>query len=602
MYGNVIIRDGVEIGGNLTVQGTTTTVNSEEVLVEDNILTLNSNLSGSPPAFLESGIQVYRGPFDDPYLFTFNEDIQTFVVGLCGISGDDRQAVATRTNLVDGNLAYWDDINSTFKDSGIAYTSLDSITGGTVFRIDSEDTTSGFFTDKIKEGTNITFTTVPSSGPGNKEIFINANFDPNGVFGDKEIPINDDTIRIDYPEALTEAGTPIISLVIPISGDFLQITGIYNSNTTGFNVQLSSPVRSSGYKINWTLNTSSQFDLGSVGQSIVPIADVTYDLGSPTNRWRDLYLDGSTLYIGSETISVVESISGNENQISFSGNELVVLDEEGSLPLSALPTEINSGLQFIDTIDPVTSFLPNVSGYSVGSYFIAISGGTLTDSISASFSVSEGDWALSNGTTWRKMPFKLPVRGITSAQIKVGGIQSDNIFPGSVTNAKLANGSVTIGKIDPNVLNVDNFNTSESNVNKVLRPDGLGGTQWGFVNTDVANLDGRVTDLENDKLDTSLFASLSGGGDVDTTTLASVSGNLQEQIDERPKKYVQTLGTDNPAIVTHNLGTRNLTYSILNTSTYALIDAEVSVPTMNTMRLQFTTPPISGQYEVTVIG
>ena len=51
-------------------------------------------------------------------------------------------------------------------------------------------------------------------------------------------------------------------------------------------------------------NTSTAVDLSSVSQSIVPSANVTYDLGSSTKYWRDLYLSGNTIYLGSQTISV----------------------------------------------------------------------------------------------------------------------------------------------------------------------------------------------------------------------------------------------------------------------------------------------------------
>jgi hypothetical protein len=51
--------DDVVVGGNLTVNGTTTTLNTETLLVEDNIVVLNSGITGSPT--LNSGIEVERG-------------------------------------------------------------------------------------------------------------------------------------------------------------------------------------------------------------------------------------------------------------------------------------------------------------------------------------------------------------------------------------------------------------------------------------------------------------------------------------------------------------------------------------------------------------
>lgn len=42
---------------------------------------------------------------------------------------------------------------------------------------------------------------------------------------------------------------------------------------------------------------------GTVKSDIVPAVDSTYDLGSPSSKFKDLYLSGSTLYLGNATIT-----------------------------------------------------------------------------------------------------------------------------------------------------------------------------------------------------------------------------------------------------------------------------------------------------------
>ena len=42
---------------------------------------------------------------------------------------------------------------------------------------------------------------------------------------------------------------------------------------------------------------------GNVLGSLLPSANITYDLGSTTQRWRDLWLSNSTIYLGNSTIS-----------------------------------------------------------------------------------------------------------------------------------------------------------------------------------------------------------------------------------------------------------------------------------------------------------
>lgn len=58
-FAKVDTTGDVTVGGNLTVNGTTTTLNTETLAVEDNIVVLNSNFTGSPT--LNAGIEVERG-------------------------------------------------------------------------------------------------------------------------------------------------------------------------------------------------------------------------------------------------------------------------------------------------------------------------------------------------------------------------------------------------------------------------------------------------------------------------------------------------------------------------------------------------------------
>lgn len=57
--GTVTVDDNLVVSGDLTVNGTTTTLNTETLAVEDNIVVLNSGVTGSPT--LDAGIEVERG-------------------------------------------------------------------------------------------------------------------------------------------------------------------------------------------------------------------------------------------------------------------------------------------------------------------------------------------------------------------------------------------------------------------------------------------------------------------------------------------------------------------------------------------------------------
>lgn len=47
------------------------------------------------------------------------------------------------------------------------------------------------------------------------------------------------------------------------------------------------------------------FNFANISSNVSPSANVTYDLGSPNYRWRDLWLSGNTINLGSATLSAV---------------------------------------------------------------------------------------------------------------------------------------------------------------------------------------------------------------------------------------------------------------------------------------------------------
>lgn len=84
-----------------------------------------------------------------------------------------------------------------------------------------------------------------------------------------------------------------------------------------------------------SLNTSIQNYLSNVSGDIVPDTDITYDLGSTTNRFRDLYLSGNTINLGDATISA--DADGNielDNNIVIDGQQLSLIRPPEQLTLN----------------------------------------------------------------------------------------------------------------------------------------------------------------------------------------------------------------------------------------------------------------------------
>ena len=70
LAGNKTFSNNVVVNGNLTVSGTTTTINTETLTIDDNIIVLNDNASGTPTE--NAGIEIERGTSTN-VLFRWNE-------------------------------------------------------------------------------------------------------------------------------------------------------------------------------------------------------------------------------------------------------------------------------------------------------------------------------------------------------------------------------------------------------------------------------------------------------------------------------------------------------------------------------------------------
>ena len=78
---DVTIGGDLVVTGDLTVSGSVTTLNTETLLVEDNQITLNSNVTGTPAA--NSGIEIERGDSTNASLI-WNESSDKWSAGLIG--------------------------------------------------------------------------------------------------------------------------------------------------------------------------------------------------------------------------------------------------------------------------------------------------------------------------------------------------------------------------------------------------------------------------------------------------------------------------------------------------------------------------------------
>lgn len=147
------------LNGNLTVNGTTTSINTETITLDDNIIVLNNNATGAPSA--NAGIEVERGDSTNVSLrwnetsdkwelttdgSTYSNIATAADVAAVTISALNDIGDVTITSASDGQFLKW---------NGTAWVN-DAIDLGT-------DTTGNYVSD-ITAGSNITVTHTPSEG------------------------------------------------------------------------------------------------------------------------------------------------------------------------------------------------------------------------------------------------------------------------------------------------------------------------------------------------------------------------------------------------------------------------------------------------------
>lgn len=213
---------------------------------------------------------------------------------------------------------------------------------------------------------------------------------------------------------------------------------------------------------NTTTFTANVGFSGFVTSSLIPSANITYDLGTSGNAWRDLYLSGNTIYLGNATISTGD----NRVIISIGGAEVFNAQEGGAGSfdgeITAPTVTANS---FVGTIS--TAAQPNIT--SVGS-LTTLSVGQITGTSGAGFAglVTAPTVNANNvgGTLSTAAQPNITSVG-TLSSLSVGGVTST----GLVSAAALTSNTLTAaGLVYP---------TTDGSTGEAIVTDGAGNLSFG---------------------------------------------------------------------------------------------------------------------------
>ena len=220
-------------------------------------------------------------------------------------------------------------------------------------------TQSEFQIGKTSEGSKISTGTLPDSGISNGDIYIDSSNSTLQVYNNAWVSVGSTLadLNVDSGTLFVDSSNDTVSVGSTSSNDRLFVNGslrlgtnptlkfsgayldVAHSNGTATQLR----VRDNGsgsdpiFKVYNASNSAEVFKVQgntvsvkdvSIEGNIVPTANVTYDLGTSSNRFKDLYLSGNTINLGTTAISVT---SDNEIDFSDSANTSVkrklVVDE-----------------------------------------------------------------------------------------------------------------------------------------------------------------------------------------------------------------------------------------------------------------------------------
>ena len=104
-------------------------------------------------------------------------------------------------------------------------------------------------------------------------------------------------------------------------------------------------------------------DLTAVDQHIIPATNDTYDLGSPTKQWRDLYLSSASLYIdgtkvissNTDTLTFTTDVGQSIKLLETGADDITLQTDTGNIELKGT-VEIQSGKKITDSAATMINF------------------------------------------------------------------------------------------------------------------------------------------------------------------------------------------------------------------------------------------------------
>ena len=369
--GTVTVDDNLIVSGDLTVSGTTTTVNTETINLADNIIVLNANATGAPTE--NAGIEVERGDSANVVL-RWNESTDTWEATRNGtdyyalvLAGDDI-ATSDITNFTENVQDVVGGMVSTNTESGISVT-YDDANGKLNF--DVADPTLTFTGDATGSGTitNLGNTSIELTVADNSHNHTSSNISDftesvQDVVGGMVSTNTESGISVTYDDTNGKLDFNVNDPTISLTGD---VTGSATMTDLG-NVSIATTIAANSVALGTdttgnyiaTVSGTDGVSVTGSGSENAAVTIANTDKGSSQNIFKNVAVSGQSDIVAdsnndtitfaggtgitlttnatTDTLTVtnsgVTSLSGTANRVTVSGST-------GSVTISA-PQDIHT--------------------------------------------------------------------------------------------------------------------------------------------------------------------------------------------------------------------------------------------------------------------